>query len=136
MWWWYYIKLEYGESGLNKLIRDYRKRALYKLCVIFDLTKEQFKYLTKQNCYYCGKEPDQIRKNNDYSHGIYVYNGIDRLDNNRGYTTDNTVSCCGLCNKMKLTLTEEQFYKHLLKIVEYKGLTKWVNYWSQALQDL
>ena len=80
--------------------------------------------MTKQNCYYCGKEPDQIRKNNDYSHGIYVYNGIDRLDNNRGYTTDNTVSCCGLCNKMKLTLTEEQFYKHLLKIVEYKGLTK------------
>lgn len=35
----------------------------------------------------------------------------DRLDNDRGYEKGNIVLCCTIVNKMKNTLSQEEFYK-------------------------
>ncbi len=56
----------------------------------FELTLEDFIDITSNYCYLCGKE-------NDDEHN----NGVDRIDNNIGYTLDNCDACCCDCNFMK-----------------------------------
>ena len=83
----------------------------------FSLTKEKFKEITKQNCFYCGTKPQQIaRKDREYP---YIYNGIDRVDNTKGYTDDNIVPCCGICNKMKLEMSIDEFKEKIITIMNH-----------------
>ena len=98
---------------VNRILLDYQSRAKEK-SLSFALTKEQFKDLMDSDCYYCGGEP----KNSFLQHGkpISVYQGIDRLDNTKGYTPDNVVPCCIRCNKMKKVLSHDEFVTHILKI--------------------
>ena len=49
------------------------------------------------NCFYCSA------KTND---GL---NGIDRANNNEAYVSSNCVSCCGACNRMKISLDPGTF---------------------------
>jgi len=44
------------------------------------------------------------------------YNGIDRVDNSRGYESGNVVSCCGVCNMLKHVLSKEEFLARIEKI--------------------
>lgn len=98
---------------VNRIFLDYQKRAREKN-LDFALIKEQFKDLMDSDCYYCGGEP----KNSFLQHGkpISVYQGIDRKDNTKGYTPDNVVSCCIVCNKMKKALSHDEFVTHILKV--------------------
>jgi len=89
----------FGEANFNKLFRAYIKHAKERKYPFF-LTKEQFLILTSGNCYYCGIIPQQI-SNAMESYGAYIYNGVDRVDNFLGYSSDNCVSCCGVCNRAK-----------------------------------
>jgi hypothetical protein len=82
------------------------------------LSKEEFKILTKQNCYYCGVEPLQEAKPANLKNGIYLYNGIDRKDDNIGYEINNCVTSCKKCNYMKQGLTDIEFFEHIQKILE------------------
>jgi len=101
--------LSYGESNLNRLFRSYKYHAKERnLC--FELSKEEFFELTKENCFYCGRFPSQKIKS-ERANGDYVYNGIDRIDTSKGYTIENTVSCCGQCNKAKLTTNQTNFFE-------------------------
>jgi hypothetical protein len=105
-----------GEISGYRLYTDYRTRARLANRK-FEVTLEQFLFLTSQNCYYCGVEPSQKRRTS-HSNKYYLYNGIDRRDNTRGYELDNCVPCCKFCNQAKSTLTEEQFYNWAKKVVE------------------
>jgi hypothetical protein len=49
-------------------------------------------------------------------YGKYVYNGIDRLDNTKGYTIDNIVPCCYKCNVLKKDFTIDSMVKVLSKL--------------------
>ncbi len=85
----------------------------------FKLTEEQFKKLTKKDCYYCRTSPSQIYKGNKgRNNGYYIYNGIDRIDNNLGYTIENTVTCCIKCNKAKSNMTLQDFRNWVKKIYD------------------
>jgi hypothetical protein len=105
-------KLSEGECNFNSLNLRYRNQAKERN-LPFELNKDQFRKLTKQNCFYCGIEPQQIQ-NAKGTNGKYIYNGIDRLDNNIGYIENNVVACCGSCNRSKDTLDYEQ-YKKIIK---------------------
>jgi hypothetical protein len=39
----------------------------------------------------------------------YIYNGVDRVNNDFGYSIDNCVSCCKVCNRMKGKKTVAEF---------------------------
>lgn len=87
--------------GLRTLFKRYLRRCR-ETNSFFDLTLEQFNTITKKLCHYCERPPQQRI-------GHYLYNGIDRRDNNRGYSLDNSVPCCWDCNRMKgAHLTEEE----------------------------
>ena len=44
---------------------------------------------------------------------VAKFNGIDRIDSNIGYTVNNCVPCCTICNHMKNDLTTDEFYNHI-----------------------
>ena len=101
-------KLPAGEASFNRLYRDYRASAKRK-GMEFTLKKKQFHALSSLNCYYCDIYPSQVKRY-EGCNGEYIYNGIDRLDNEVGYTTENSVACCEKCNMAKRTMTQEVFY--------------------------
>ena len=105
------------DSGRNALFSRY-KRAAKKRNINFELTKEKFFYLTKQNCFYCGDEPKQT-VGKCVGTGVYIYNGIDRKDNNLGYEINNCVACCWQCNLAKNKLSLEEWYTWIERIGIY-----------------
>jgi len=84
----------------------YKSRALEKQ-LDFSITKEDYDNIIQYDCFLCGKQSDE---NNT--------NGIDRMDNNKGYVLDNINACCGECNYMKYTWNYDKLINKLLSIYE------------------
>jgi hypothetical protein len=57
--------------------------------MLFTLSYEDYIKITLQPCYYCGFQSE------------YKVNGIDRINNNKGYIQSNCLSCCKMCNIIK-----------------------------------
>jgi hypothetical protein len=100
-------KKNYGEATLNTLFNQHKWRAREKNRE-FSLTKDEFRKLIFSNCFYCGREPSQ-RSINRYSNGDTIYNGLDRIDNSKGYIEDNVRPCCRQCNVAKNKHSEKDF---------------------------
>lgn len=90
--------------------REYQRTCLSaRLCTIkysartrgyeFALSDSEAKALVGGACHYCGHEPEDR------------LNGIDRVDNSLGYTTDNCVSACAACNNAKGCLDAVTFWQ-------------------------
>lgn len=106
------------ERLYNAFIRSSKKRK-YNV----DLTYEQFLDFTNVlHCYYCGDivEWDKHHSSDLRYHG---YN-LDRKDNEVGYTKENCVVCCPLCNYMKRTMGYEEFINHIRKILQCQDQVK------------
>ena len=110
---------QYHRSSIGKQVRAKRDRTPagrhYKgVCMAksrgyeWTISFEEFKILNSQFCYYC----DGILPKAGH--------GLDRVDNNRGYTLNNVVPCCTMCNRMKSSLTMEEFLIHINKISSKK----------------
>lgn len=72
----------------------------------WDLDINQFQKIAQNRCFYCNCIPSKSPGFRDRSP---FYHGLDRLNNNLGYTVDNSVSCCSICNYAKHTLSIEEF---------------------------
>ena len=73
----------------------------------FEITLEEYNKLILENCYICGKPSDETHKN-----------GLDRFDNDIGYTIANVNACCGQCNYMKKDIEYDVFMYQLQKIYD------------------
>lgn len=104
-----------GEAAFNSLYRRYIKRDKDKNRES-SLPKEIFRILTKSNCFYCGRAPSQSLSFKT-TVGAYIYNGLDRLDNSKGYTIKNSLPCCKTCNYMKNDMNAYDFLEHIKKIL-------------------
>lgn len=117
-------KKGFGVNTRNIVFLSYKRSAKRRKNKIdFNLSLEDFLVLTSQNCYYCGDIPQNIQKSK-HNNGDFVYNGIDRVDNKIGYSVDNCVPCCKLCNYMKSVMKIEQFIVQSIKIANHN---KWRN---------
>lgn len=85
----------------------------------WELTREEWYHLTQQPCVYCGARYSNLagQKNNN---GGFRYNGIDRVDNTKGYTLDNCAPCCKACNLMKQRMEADAFILQCEKIAAYQ----------------
>lgn len=102
----------------------------------WNLTKDEFKNLIFSNCHYCNTKPSQtynvfVTKEGRYRKGIkewadsgqIFYNGIDRKDNEVGYTKINSLPCCFVCNRAKLTMSYNEFLNWVRRLKEnYENL--------------
>ena len=84
----------------------------------FELSKEKFYDLISDNCYYCGSKPNSANKRYLKYDSNFRYNGIDRVDNSKGYLVDNCVTCCEICNRAKLTMSLEEFKNWIKKVYD------------------
>jgi len=118
------LRGEPGQSGLTTLFSSYRQSAKQR-GLVFNLTLEEFITLSKGDCAYCGTAPQQMRtRGNDEiarRHAAYWHNGIDRVDNTKGYVIDNCKSCCRECNYVKKDRTVAAFIGHCLRIARYQS---------------
>lgn len=93
------------ETKIKRKYKYFKKKNLYPPWGDW-LTYKQFKSFITDRCYYCGKKPNP-------------FNGIDRINNKKGYLRDNCVSCCWECNRMKGIMTQEEFNKKILTLYEW-----------------
>lgn len=100
-----------GEAACNHLYASYRSAARRRTRE-WQLTKDEFRSLTRLPCYYCGTKPSKEYRTLNGCNGTYIYNGIDRKDNSRGYTLNNSVPCCFACNRMKGVMDAKEFIAH------------------------
>jgi len=90
----------------------------------FSINYDVFNLLTQQSCFYCNKKPNKIIKSRKDWYPEFIYNGIDRYDNTKGYIPGNVVSCCGICNRFKSNYTVDIFLNHCQDIINYQNFKK------------
>jgi len=109
-------KKENNQAAKNSIYATYVKGAKNR-GIEFGLTKERVVELIEKDCFYCGKPPSNIKKLQSTTED-YSYNGIDRVDNQKGYVEGNVVSCCIQCNASKKDLPLEEFYKWIINVYD------------------
>ena len=95
---------KYGQTLAGKY-SNYRGTAKVR-GLEFSLSLEQFSRLWEKDCSYCGTPIATI--------------GIDRVNNNIGYTARNVVPCCPDCNLAKRALTKKEFLALCMRIVKHQ----------------
>lgn len=127
-----------GKPRVNRTPKEMREKYLFaskrkdalKRGFSWKITLADFLNLIYKNCAYCNRAPSttvNILKNRKLApfwtnQGNITYNGIDRVDSSKGYTSDNAVTCCYKCNSGKMDMSLAEFKEwirevstHLLK---------------------
>lgn len=86
----------------------------------FELTEDEFFSLISQNCYHCGSDLSMVNNEERFRGRVLKYNGVDRLNNSIGYTKENCVPCCKICNNSKSTLSMEEWISWIDRIYNYR----------------
>ena len=115
-------KIKKGESGFNIVLAGYKRGAIERGHV-FELDKDTFREIVEQDCHYCNTPPMITRVNSckkltkeAKEYGSYTHNGIDRMDNNKGYTVENSVPCCFTCNRGKSGMSYNDFINYIKRV--------------------
>ena len=93
----------------------------------WDLQSHEYWSVITQDCFYCGREPDKSRTSWTEKNTVELtirFNGLDRFDNDLGYTKGNVVSCCTRCNRMKMAMTIDEFFTQVSRIANLHKLVK------------
>ena len=111
-------KIAKQDAGYRSIYSSYKLNAKSR-GFDFNIDFDYAVSILKSDCYYCGIEPS-----NTYMKSYYnaTYNGIDRVNNTKGYEMDNIVSCCKMCNIAKNNNTEEYFLQWVKRLSEYQRL--------------
>ena len=102
-------------AAFNLLYAQFKSSAK-KRGYEWKLSKEAVKEITLSECTYCENPPFYTKET---AHETYTYNGIDRVNNDIGYTEENCVACCGICNISKGTRNADEFLVWIQKVYEW-----------------
>jgi hypothetical protein len=115
----------YRETNKDK-INEHRKRTKYVYKKRYTSLKsqaknrglevglnfEEYEKIAKNPCHYC---------NDEFGEATRAGGGLDRLDNSIGYMKGNVVSCCRICNSLKLNIfTEQETLIAVKAILDYR----------------
>lgn len=85
-----------------------------------NLTFQKYLDIIKQGCYYCGKDLM-----------VMAGTGLDRINNELGYSHKNSIACCATCNSVRGShFTVEEFKKVIKFIFKMRKTNKWPEYIS------
>lgn len=93
-------------TAMRRIFSRYRLHARHRN-IPWQLSEDTFRRVTSSPCFYTGRPPAYVSTAD--SGEVYLYNGIDRLDNSCGYTVENCVPCCGVVNMMKKSMPYSEF---------------------------
>lgn len=117
----------YWYHAQKKIYHGYRSKAKERN-ISFELDWNTFIDLISKDCYYCGRW-HQAYLRTWVGSPIFTYNGIDRINNDLGYTKNNCITCCIDCNIAKSHHSTEEFkkwasnvYKNINKIIELEKI--------------
>jgi len=103
---------------MRHILRSYQSGAR-KRRHEWSLSEGAFVRLTSSDCFYCGSPPAKTFRTGK-NNGEFVYNGIDRIDNSRGYVTGNVVACCWICNQAKKDMSAQAFMEWIARVAAYR----------------
>lgn len=114
--------LLYRNQNAKALFRQYKKSARRR-GLLFELSFEDFVDITQHECYLCGVKPSQVyihgKRLARYTREPFIYNGIDRCENDIGYVTGNLAASCGTCNMAKRFLNIETFLEYIKRAYKF-----------------
>lgn len=105
--------MQQHSKAIHPAIRKYftnMRSGATKRGYTFELTLEQFREIIQQSCFYCDANSDIkiIVSPRSGSWRLHA-NGIDRINNNENYTTENCVPCCAACNRAKMDMSSDTY---------------------------
>ncbi len=107
---------------MRTFIRVYKLEAK-KRHFVFELSDKEAKELALSDCVYCGIPPSRLIKlhaRTKTPQGTLRVSGIDRRNNSLGYTKENCVSCCTVCNQAKHTMSEAAWFAYLDRLITFR----------------
>ena len=105
------------EQRRRKMVQNPAIDAVYnakRRGIPFLMERAEYNRLCRLSCRYCGYTPTEFDRN-----------GVDRLDNDKGYTDENVVPCCKFCNVAKMQMTVEEFEQHIRRITSHTKEHGW-----------
>lgn len=87
------------------------KAGSVKRSLDWALTDDAACVLILSDCVYCGLKSDPKRPN-----------GIDRRENDKGYTVENSVPCCATCNRAKFSLATPEFIAWIQRVAQHQHI--------------
>jgi hypothetical protein len=108
---------------ISKLLNEYQNKYVYDIeenwrlvlrgafvrNILFNLSFMEYLDIVINPCEYCGFISQ------------YKVNGLDRIDNDKGYFKENVKSCCFVCNKIKGNQKLHEFISKVKAIVKYQN---------------
>ena len=98
----------------KRSIYNYYKRNAKDRNLEWKISFDFLRSLILKPCHYCGIEG--FTATISRSGSKLKHNGIDRIDNEIGYTEENCVPCCRICNFAKRDLSLEEFKNWLRRL--------------------
>jgi len=100
-------RLPNNRGVIYQIILGYKRHAKRRN-LEWNLSINQVAEIIQKPCYYCGAIKSNKKITKSCKEG-YSYNGIDRLNNKKGYHIDNVVPCCAQCNRAKGNMSFDNF---------------------------
>ncbi len=124
-------KLKETLKGKRREPRESNARQAFNCSQYTDgnLTFDDFMELTQLDCYWCGKPPsnsfcNRQAKTKDWHEELitnpFIYNGLDRIDNNKGHEKNNVVTSCYTCNRARGLMTFDEFKSWIKSIYTHQ----------------
>lgn len=110
--------------AFRRVARDARNRGLS-----FDITFDFFKNQCHLPCHYCGGTDGnsisvRSKIKDRYIVRDFRYNGLDRKNNNIGYSESNCVPACIVCNRAKREMPYSEFIEWIDRLVGFRNGTE------------
>ena len=116
------IKIKYEDrdyAARIQVFNQYKNNAKTR-GLNFELDYEYFSTLISGECFYCGeKHSNETSVSADGEVYTLKHNGVDRINSSIGYIEGNVVSCCSMCNRMKLDYNVDTWINKVIKIAEH-----------------
>lgn len=121
-------RVEKGKAGFTALREQYKSGAKRR-GIKWLLSEKDLREIVTKKCFYCGVQPGTVRlpsrkkcsriTEETRANGVFISNGIDRIDNNGDYTAENVVACCGRCNEAKMDQTLADFSRWIQSLEDW-----------------
>lgn len=114
------VKEPSSEAAIVASVAATYRRSAKQRGFAFELDSHTVRHLIQGSCFYCGSSPYRewsiVGKNGVRS---LLCHGIDRVNNDLGYTPSNVVSCCPRCNYAKRDMSVREFSAWALRLADH-----------------